>query len=140
VLGVQGQSLEVHQPPEYDVTGAVRAAVQERADALLVLMSPVFVRHRARIAAVAAQSRLPTMFGLREFVEAGGLMAYGANLSAMIRRAADDVDKLLKGAKPADLPVEQPTRFELILNRKTAQTLGITFPPTLLMLADEVID
>ena len=118
---------------------AVRAAVQERADALLVLMSPVFFRQRDRIAALAAEYRLPTMFGVREFVEAGGLMAYGVNLSAMSRRAADYVDKILQGAKPADLPVEQPTEFELVLNRKTAQTLGITFPPTHLILADEVI-
>ena len=139
VLGVQGQSLELHQPPEYDFAGAVRAAVQESADALLVLMSPVFFRQRDRIAALAAQYRLPTMFGVREFVEAGGLMAYGVNLSAMSRRAADYVDKILKGAKPADLPVEQPTEFELVLNLKTAQTLGITFPQTLLFQADEVI-
>jgi putative ABC transport system substrate-binding protein len=117
----------------------VRAAVQERAEALLVLMSPIFYGQRDRIAAVAAQYRLPTMFGVREFVEAGGLMAYGANLFDMGRRAADYVDKILKGAKPADLPVEQPTKFELVLNLKTAQTLGITLPPTLLLLADEVI-
>jgi putative tryptophan/tyrosine transport system substrate-binding protein len=138
-LGVQVQSLEMHQPSDPDFTGAVRAAVQERAEALLVLMSPIFYGQRDRIAAVAAQYRLPTMFGVREFVEAGGLMAYGANLFDMGRRAADYVDKILKGAKPADLPVEQPTKFELTLNLKTAQTLGITLPPTLLLLADEVI-
>jgi putative ABC transport system substrate-binding protein len=138
-LGVQVQSLELHLPPAYDFTGALSTAVQERAEALLVLMSPIFYGQRDRIAALAAQYRLPTMFGVREFVEAGGLMAYGANLFDMQRRAADYVDKILKGAKPADLPVEQPTKFELVLNLKTAQTLGITFPQTLLILADEVI-
>jgi putative tryptophan/tyrosine transport system substrate-binding protein len=138
-LGVQVQSLEVHQPPDYDFTGALRAAVQERAEALLVLMSPIFYRQRDRIAALAAQSRLPTMFGVREFVEAGGLMAYGANLFDMQRRAADYVDKILKGAKPADLPVDQPTKFELVLNLKTAQALGLTISPAFLFQATEVI-
>jgi putative ABC transport system substrate-binding protein len=138
-LGVPVQSLELHRPPDYDLTGALRAAAQEHADALLVLMSPVLFRHRAHIAALAAQHRLPTMFGVREFVEAGGLMSYGANLSHMIRRAADYVDKILKGAKPADLPVEQPTKFELVINLKTAKALGLTIPPRLLVQADEVI-
>jgi putative ABC transport system substrate-binding protein len=138
-LGVQVQSLEMHLPSDSDFTGAVRAAVQGRAEALLVLMSPILYGQRDRIAAVAAQYRLPTMFGVREFVEAGGLMAYGASLFDMGRRAADYVDKILKGAKPAQLPVEQPTKFELVLNLKTAQALGITMPPSLLILADEVI-
>ena len=131
-LGVQVQSLELHQPPDYDFTGAVRAAVQERAEALLVLMSPIFYRQRDRIAALAAQDRLPTMFGVREFVEAGGLMAYGANFFDMSLRVADYVDKILKGAKPADLPVEQPTKFEFIINLRAAKQIGLTISPNVL--------
>jgi len=138
-LGVQVQSLEVHQPPDYNFPGALRAAVQERAQALLVLMSPVFFGQRDRIAAVAAQYRLPTMFGMREFAEAGGLMAYGANHSDMARRAADYVDRILKGAKPAELPVEQPTKFELVINLKTAKDLGLTIPQSVLARADDLI-
>jgi putative tryptophan/tyrosine transport system substrate-binding protein len=139
VLGVQVHSLELHHPPAYDLAGAFRAAVQGHADALLVLGSPIFYRERGPLTALALTHRLPSMFGRREAVEAGGLMAYGANLSAMYRRAAYYVDRLLKSAKPADLPVEQPTKFELVINLKTAQALGLTIPPTLLFQADEVI-
>ena len=138
-LGVQVQSLELHHPPDYDFAGVLSTAVQEHAEALLVLMSPIFYRQRDRIADLAAQYRLPTMFGVREFVETGGLMAYGTNLFDMSRRAADYVDKILKGARPADLPVEQPTKFEFVINLNTAQALGLTMPPTLLFQADEVI-
>jgi len=112
---------------------------REGAGALLSLGSPVFSRERARIVALAAQHRLPAMFRNRADVEAGGLMAYGPNFSDIWRRAALYVEKLLKGAKPGDLPVEQPTKYELVINLKTAQALGLTIPPTLLFQADEVI-
>jgi putative tryptophan/tyrosine transport system substrate-binding protein len=137
-LRVQLHSLEQHQAP-YEYESAFAAAIQEGADALLVLMSPLFSRDRARINALAAQYRLPTMFGAALLLKAGGLMAYGVNLADMGRRVAYYVDRILTGTKATDLPVEQPTTFELVLNLKTAQTLGITFPQTLLMLADEVI-
>ena len=100
---------------------------------------PLLFRHRARILELVAQSRLPTMYSLREYVDAGGLMAYGNSLPDMFRRAATYVDKILKGAKPADLPVEQPMKFELVINLKTAKALGLTMPPTLLFQADEVL-
>ena len=137
-LGLHLHILEVRRADELDT--AFAAMTREGADALLVLpdvalMDPL----RGRITALAAQSRLPAMYGWRAYAEAGGLIAYGPSLQEMWRRAASYVDKLLKGAKPADLPVEQPTKFELVLNRKTAQALGITFPPTLLVSADEVI-
>jgi putative ABC transport system substrate-binding protein len=137
-LRVQLHSLEQHQSP-YEYESAFAAAVQEGVEALLVLMSPILSRDRTRINALAAQYRLPTMFGAAMFLEAGGLMAYGVNLAEMGRRAAYYVDRILKGAKPTDLPVEQPTTFELVLNLKTAQTLGITFPQSLLILADKVL-
>jgi putative ABC transport system substrate-binding protein len=137
-LQVQLHSLEQHQAP-YEYESAFVAAVQEGAAALLVLMSPLLSRDCARINALAAQHRLPTMFGAAVLLEAGGLMAYGVNLADMGRRVAYYVERILTGTKPTDLPVEQPTTFELVLNLKTAQALGITFPQTLLMLADEVI-
>jgi putative ABC transport system substrate-binding protein len=99
----------------------------------------MFGQHRSRLAELAATSRLPTVHNDRAYVEAGGLLCYGASHPDMYRRAATYVDKILKGAKPCDLPVEQPTKFELIVNLKTAQALGITMPPSLLLLADEVI-
>jgi putative ABC transport system substrate-binding protein len=113
--------------------------VSARADALMVMASPLFFSHRAQLVEFATKNRLPAMFFAREFVEAGGLMAYGPSLHEQFRRAATYVDKILKGAQPADLPVEQPTKFELIVNLKTAQALGLTIPPTLLFQADEVI-
>jgi putative ABC transport system substrate-binding protein len=103
------------------------------------MASPLFFSHRAQLVAFAAKNHIPAMFFSREFVEAGGLMAYGASLREQFRRAATYVDKILKGAKPADLPVEQPTKFELIIKLKTAKALGLTIPPTLLILADEVL-
>jgi putative ABC transport system substrate-binding protein len=139
VLGVQVHSLELRQQSMYDVEGAVATAAQEGAEALAILMSPLIGRHSARLTALALQYRLPTIFGLRVRVEEGGLMAYGARLPDMFQRAAEYVDKILKGAKPGDLPIEQPSRFELVLNLKTAQALGLTLPPTLLFQADEVI-
>jgi putative ABC transport system substrate-binding protein len=113
---------------------------RERAGALLVLTDPVFLVHRVRLAELATQHRLPSMYAVREGVEAGGLMSYGPSLVASFRSVAVFVDKILKGAKPGDLPVEQPTKFELVVNRKTARTLGLTIPRSLQMRADQVID
>jgi putative ABC transport system substrate-binding protein len=137
-LGIRLQPLELRSP-SYDFRGAFATAVEDHADALFVVTSASLFRERVQIAQLAVKNRLPAIFALREFVEAGGLMSYGTNLPAMFRRAAVYVDKLLKGAKPADLPVEQPMKFELVLNLKTAQTLGITIPPVVLFQADEVI-
>jgi putative ABC transport system substrate-binding protein len=137
-LGVQLQPLELRHPP-YEFAGAFAAAAQGQAEALLVLNSPLFAMQREHIVDLAAKSRLPTMFDTAESVRAGGLMSYDVDTVESGRRVADYVDKILKGTKPADLPVEQPTKFKLVLNLKTAQALGITFPPTLLVLADEVI-
>jgi len=99
----------------------------------------MFFQHRARLAQLAAKTRLPAMWGLREYAEAGGLLAYATDLNDLARRAATFVDKILKGAKPGDLPVEQPTKFELVINLKTAKALGLTIPQTLLQRADQVI-
>jgi putative tryptophan/tyrosine transport system substrate-binding protein len=136
-FGITLQFLQVRAPSEFDA--AFVALTRERLDGLMVWSGPVLFRHRARIVELVAQSRLPTIYSLREYVDAGGLMAYGHSLPDRFRRAATYVDKILKGAKPADLPVEQPTKFELVINLKTAQTLGLTIPPTLLFQADEVI-
>ena len=122
-----------------DFEGAFAAAIQERADALFLPPFPLLNANAQRLVALAAQSRLPGMYARRDYMEAGGLMAYAADARAVYRRAAVFVDKILKGTKPADLPVERPTQFELVINLKTAQALGITIPPTLLFLADEVI-
>jgi putative ABC transport system substrate-binding protein len=136
--GVQLQLLEARAPSEFD--GAFAAMVKQRVAALLVMPDTVFIIHRARLADLSAQNRLPTMYGTREIVEAGGLMSYGANTRAGVRAAATFVDKIFKGAKPADLPVEQPTKFELVINLKTARALGLTIPPSLLLRADQVIE
>ena len=136
-LGVTLHPQGVQDPSQLENAFAAMATGQ--AQALIVLTDPLTVRYRNQIVALAATHRLPAMFGFREFVDAGGLMAYGSSVRAMCRRAATYVDKILKGAKPADLPVEQPTTFELVINLKTAQALGLTIPPTLLFQADEVI-
>jgi len=136
-LGVQLRSLEARGPDEFE--SAFRAMAKARTDGLLVLPDNMLWTHRARLADLATKHRLPTMFRDREHVEAGGLMSYGANLPDLSRRAATFVDKILRGAKPADLPVEQPTKFELVINVKTAKALGLTIPQSLLLRADEVI-
>ncbi len=136
-LGVQLHLVEAGGPEAFD--SAFAAMTSAHAGALLVLGDAMFFTHRRRLVELAATSRLPTIHNVRPFVEAGGLLAYGPSAFDLHRRAAIYVDKILKGAKPADLPVEQPTKFDLVLNLKTAQALGITFPPALLMLADEVI-
>ena len=136
-MGVQVHPVRVHEANDFE--SAFAALTRERPDALIVHGYIVLVQHRTRIVDFVAQHRLPTMYSLREFVEAGGLTSYGVHLPELYRRAAAYVDKILKGTKPADIPVEQPTKFELIINLKTAQALGLTMPPTLLALVDEVI-
>ena len=136
-LGLALQSVEVRRPAEFD--GAFAAMVQGRAEGLLVLGDPLVFEYRARLAGLAERYRLPTVYPLREYVDAGDLISYGVDLSDLYRRAAVHVDKILKGAKPADLPVEQPTKFELVINLKTAKALGLTIPQSLLLRADEVI-
>jgi len=136
-LGVQLQLLEVRGPDEFE--GAFGAAAKGRAGGLLVLPDAVADAYRTRIVALAAKSKLPAIYPFREFPEAGGLMSYGPNISETYRRAATYVDKILRGAKPADLPVEQPTKFELVINLKTAKALGLTIPRSVLSMADEVI-
>jgi putative ABC transport system substrate-binding protein len=136
-LGVQLQFLEARGPTEFD--GAFAAMAKERAGALLVVADGMFMLHRTRLADLAAKSRLPSL-GYRELVEAGGLMSYGPSLPDLWRRAAIFVDRILKGAKPADLPIEQPAEFELVINLKTAKALGLTIPPSLLQRADQVIE
>ena len=111
-----------------------------RADALYVCVDPLVNNHRIRVNTLALAARLPTMHGLREYVEAGGLMSYGPNLPDLFRRAADYVDKILRGAKPGDIPVEQPIKFDLIVNLTTARALGLEVPPALLARADAVIE
>jgi putative tryptophan/tyrosine transport system substrate-binding protein len=137
-LGLHLQVVELRRADEVD--HALVAMTHAGAEALLVLAEPLLIDGlRGRIAELAATSRLPAMYGWRMYVEAGGLMSYGPSLPDLRRRAVSYVDRILKGAKPADLPVEQPTKFELVINLKTAQALGLTIPPTLLFQADEVI-
>jgi len=136
-LGVQLHSLEVRSPNEFGK--AFEDATKTRAGALAITPDPLFLTNLKRIADFAAKSRLPSMFHLREFVDSGGLMTYGPDRTDMFRRAATYVDKILKGAKPSDLPIEQPTKFELVINLKTAKALGLTIPQSLLLQADEVI-
>jgi putative ABC transport system substrate-binding protein len=136
-LGVRLQFVEARGPADLDrpFSDMTRA----RAGALTALPSSMFITERRRLVDLAAKNRLPTVYPWREFVDAGGLMAYGPNNADLFRRAATYVDKILKGAKPADLPVEQPTKFELVINVKTAKALGLTIPPSLLGRADEII-
>jgi putative ABC transport system substrate-binding protein len=136
-FGVQIQYLDVRGPK--DIETAFKAASKGRADVLLVLASPVFVLQRTQIAALAVKSRLPAIYDRREFVDDDGLMSYGTNFPDLYRRAATYVDKILKGAKPADLPVEQPTKFEFVINLKAAKQIGLTIPPNVMARADRVI-
>ena len=136
-LGVGLRLTEIRN--ENDLESAFAAIAKERVGALLVSAGPFETVHRRRIVDLAASSRLPAMYGARWFVDDGGLISYGVSLLDNFRRAATYVDKILKGAKPADLPVEQPTKFELVINLKTAKALGLTIPPSLLLRADEVI-
>jgi putative ABC transport system substrate-binding protein len=137
LTGIHLQLLEVHGLQDFE--RAVAAARMGQADALIVPASGLFAMNPTHIAVLAVQSRLPTLGLIREFAEAGGLMTYGPNVAELFRQAAMYVDKILKGAKPADLPVEQPTTYELVINLKTAQALGLTIPSTLLSQANEVI-
>ncbi|MBI4607388.1 MAG: ABC transporter substrate-binding protein [Candidatus Rokubacteria bacterium] len=137
-LGVELQSLEVRADDELEQ--AFQAATRGRAGAVMALTVLLIFRNRTRLVELAAKSRLPAMWGSREFVNAGGLMAYGTSIPDLYRRAAAYVEKILKGAKPADLPVEQPMRFEFVVNLKTAKALGLTIPQSILMRADQVIE
>jgi putative ABC transport system substrate-binding protein len=137
-MGMQLQLVPAASPE--DIAGAFAAMTKERAAALSVFPSPMLFAEYSRIAGLAADNRLPTIYAAREGVDVGGLMSYGANLPDLSRQTAVYVDKILKGAKPADLPVQQPTKFELVINLKTAKTLGLEIPPTLLARADEVIE
>ena len=136
-IGLKLEPLELRSPPNLDNT--FRAIARSRAEALFVLESAPIYRARTEIAQLALKHRLPTSFAFREYVDAGGLLAYGVNFSTMFRRAAEYTDKILKGANPGDLPIEQPTTFELVINLKTAKALGLTIPPSVLGRADEVI-
>ncbi len=131
-------SLEIRNAGE--IEGAFRAATDARAGALLVFSTPLFFPQARQLADLAARSRLPAMYEIRQHVEAGGLISYGADTNEIWRRGAVFVDKILKGAKPADLPVEQPSKFELVVNLRAAKALGLTIPPSLLLRADQVIE
>ncbi len=136
-LGVQLQYIDVLSPK--DIETAFRAASKGQADGVLMLQSPVFVNERTQLANLAVKSRLPAIYDRREFVDDGGFICYGTNFADLSRRAATYVDKILRGAKPGDLPVEQPSKFELVINLKTAKALGLTIPQSILIRADEVI-
>jgi ABC-type uncharacterized transport system substrate-binding protein len=136
-LGLEVPDLEIRQT---DDIAAALEALKGHADALYVATDPLVFTNRVRINSLAQAARLPTIYGSREYVEAGGLMSYGPSYTELFRRAADYVDKILRGAKPSDIPVEQPTKFELVVNLKTAKALGLTIPPTLLSRADEAIE
>ncbi len=129
--------LDISDPKE--IESMFRAAAKARADAVLVLQSPIFNSYRAHIAELAVKNRIPTVYPASQYVVDGGLMSYGVSIADLDRRAASYVDRILKGAKPADLPVEQPTKFELVINLKTAKQIGITIPPQVLARADKVI-
>src|SRR5215471_9489755 len=138
-LGLEVHGLKLEHPP-YDFGAAFRTIAQGDAQMILVLSSPFFAEHRRQLAELALRHRLPSMFIFRSYVDAGGLMAYGPDQAAMYRRTADFVAKLLKGASPADLPVEQAAKFQLVINLKTAKVLGVALPQTILARADEVIE
>jgi len=136
-MGIRIQFVDVQDPNE--IEGGFRAATKAHAEALFVLGNPVLNAHRIQVADLAVKSRLPAVYGQPDLMAAGGLMFYGASITEMFRRTATYVDKILKGAKPADLPVEQPTKFELVINLKTAKQIGLTIPPNVLARADRVI-
>jgi putative tryptophan/tyrosine transport system substrate-binding protein len=136
-LGLEVALIEIRRAEDI---GPAFEALKGRPEALYVANEPLVVIHRVRINTLALSARLPTMYIMRDFVEAGGLMSYGANFPDLYRRAGDFVDKILRGAKPADIPVEQPTKFDLVINLTTAEALGLTIPPSLLVRADEVIE
>ena len=136
-LGVQVHMIEIEGPA--DIPGVFETMQRRGAEALIVLPSPMFYAERRRLAALAARNRLPAIYEVKEFVDEGGLMSYGPSFLEMYRRAAVYVDKILKGATPGDLPMEQPTKFECVINLKTAKALGLTIPPSVLARADEVI-
>jgi putative ABC transport system substrate-binding protein len=137
-LGIGLRFFEVRDPNQFDA--ALKKMEKERSSSLLVTPDPMFFNQRKLIADFAIRHHLPSSFLFKEFAEAGGLMSYGPNIADLNRRAAGSVAKILRGAKPADIPVEQPTKFELIINLKTARALGLTVPPALLARADEVIE
>jgi putative ABC transport system substrate-binding protein len=136
-IGVKVQYLDIQGPK--DIETAFRAASKGHADAVLVFGGAVLVSHRTQVVELAVKNRLPATYNFQEFVEDGGLMSYSASIYDLSRRAATYVDKILKGAKPADLPVEQPKKFELIINLKAAKQIGLTIPPNVLARADRVI-
>ncbi len=137
-LGIEILSFEVRGPD--DVAAGLESVARQRPDALITVEDPLTLDERHYIVEFTARNRLPAMYGLREFVSAGGPIAYGANLADLQRRAAGYVDKILRGAKPGDLPIEQPTKFELVINLKTAKALGVAIPQSVLLRADEVIE
>jgi ABC-type uncharacterized transport system substrate-binding protein len=136
-LGLQRHVIEIRNPGDFD--NAFAAMTKAHANAIFIPADSMFYQYRTRLVRLAANTRLPAMWGLRDQAEAGGLLAYATDLNDLARRAATYVDKILKGAKPADLPVEQPTKFELVINMKTAKALGLTIPQSLLVRADEII-
>jgi putative ABC transport system substrate-binding protein len=136
-LGVELERVEARSPGDFD--GAFAAMTRKRAGSLLILGDVLFTTYRARLADLAAQNRLPALYGDRQFVEAGGLASYGANILSNFYRAATYVDKIRKGEKPGALPIERPIKFALVINPKTAKALGLTIPQSLLLRADEVI-
>jgi ABC-type uncharacterized transport system substrate-binding protein len=136
--GMQLQLVPADSPE--DIPGAFAAVTRERADALIVLPSPMLFGEYSRIARLSANGRLPAMGAAREFADVGGLVSYGVNLPELSRQTAIYADKILRGAKPAELPVEQPTKFELVINLRTAKELGLTIPRELLLVADDVIE
>jgi putative ABC transport system substrate-binding protein len=137
-LGIKAVPAEIRAPNDLDA--AFQALANDHVQAVIVLVDGMFFSQRARIAALAAAARLPAIYGFRDHVDAGGLASYGVNLSENFRRAATYVSKILKGAKPGDLPVEFPTKLELVVNNKAAKALGLDIPPSVLVRADEVIE
>jgi ABC-type uncharacterized transport system substrate-binding protein len=137
-LGLKGRVFEIRDVP--DIESAFRTAMAERLDAVYVSPSPTFARHKGRLAEVAVTYRLPAIYEDRQYVEVGGLMSYGPSFIDLYRRAASYVDRIFTGTKPGDLPIEQPTKFELAINMKAAKAIGLTIPPSVLARADEIIE